>query len=132
MTSFSLNLPNELKEQAQKCADNQGITLQTFMLLALAEKIGLLNQPKNDGNFPGITYVAGVSGVMQPVIKGTRIRVQTLVIAAQNWGLSVAEIADDYELKKEIVEEAILFYQTHKTEIENLINSEAALELIYK
>ena len=98
MNSFSLNLPNNLKEQAEKFAANQKITLQMFILLALAEKVGILNQPKVSKDFPNITYVAGASGVTQPVIKGTRLRVQTLIIAAQNWGLSVAEIADDYEL----------------------------------
>ena len=132
MTSFSLNLPDKLKEQAERCAATQGVTLETFVLLALAEKVGILSQPQDDINFPHITYRRGASGTMQPLIKDTNLRVQTLVIASQKWSLSVREIADDYELSEEVVKEALAFYQDRKQEIDELINSETALESIYQ
>jgi hypothetical protein len=35
--------------------------------------------------FPEITYVRGASGQLAPVLRGTRLRVQTVVIAAPKW-----------------------------------------------
>ncbi len=130
MTSFSLNLPKNLKEQAERCADNQGVSLEMFVLLALAEKVGILSQPENDRNFPNIVYRRGASGIKQPVIRESNLRVQTLVIAHEKWELSTEEIAEDYDLTVELVQEALNFYQIYRQEIDELISSENALEAI--
>jgi len=42
----------------------------------------------DDRTFHQITYVRGASGQLIPVLRGTRLRVQTVVIAAQKWGFS--------------------------------------------
>jgi uncharacterized protein (DUF433 family) len=127
-----LNLPSKLKKQAERCAVIQGITLEMFVLLTLAEKVGILNQPEEDSNFSNIIYRRRASGQMQPIIKNTGLRVQTLVIASNNWGLSVSEIADNYEIAAELVEEALAFYRVHQQEVDDLIIAEAALESIYQ
>ena len=47
----------------------------------------------DDRTFPEITYVRGASGELVPVLRGTRLRVQTVVVAAQKWGFSPHQIA---------------------------------------
>ena len=47
-----------------------------------------------DRAFPQITYARGASGKLTPVLHGTRLRVQTVVIATQKWGLSLNRIAN--------------------------------------
>ncbi|MEG4055797.1 MULTISPECIES: hypothetical protein [unclassified Microcoleus] len=44
----------------------------------------------DDRAFPEITYVGGASGELVPVLRATRLRVQTVVVAAQKWGFSHA------------------------------------------
>ena len=53
----------------------------------------------DDRAFPEITYVRGVSGQLVPVLRDTRLRVQTAVIAAQKWGFSPNQIAAEYDLR---------------------------------
>ena len=49
---------------------------------AVAEKVGALHQDLNDPDFPQITYRRGAAGVPTPVLRGTGIRVQTIMVAA--------------------------------------------------
>jgi uncharacterized protein (DUF433 family) len=42
-----------------------------------------LHPQLDDPDFPGITYRRGVSGWVTPVLRGTGIRVQTIVVDAQ-------------------------------------------------
>jgi uncharacterized protein (DUF433 family) len=79
-------------------------------------------------NFPQITYVRGASGEFTPVLRGTRLRVQTLAIAADKWGLSPKEIANDYDLSEAQVNEALAFYEAHRQEIDASIASEQIIE----
>lgn len=46
--------------------------------------------------FPEIIYVRGASGELVPVLRGTRLGVQTVVIAAQKWGFPRNKIAAEY------------------------------------
>jgi predicted HicB family RNase H-like nuclease len=44
MTSYVLNLPLDLKREAEEIAKRQGISLNQFIILAVSEKIALLKQ----------------------------------------------------------------------------------------
>lgn len=126
MTRYALNLPTILKRDAERLAKQQGVSLNQFILWSVAEKVGGLLQGLDDPNFPNITYRRGASGALSPVLRGTGIRVQTIVIAAEN--KSVPEIADDYDLTKAQVQEALKFYEAHRAEIDAFIQADAALE----
>ncbi|MBE9129956.1 MULTISPECIES: DUF433 domain-containing protein [unclassified Coleofasciculus] len=128
MTSYSLNLPNELKQEAENWASQQGIPLEAFMLDAIAEKVKSLNQQLNDPSFPHITYRRGASGQLVPILRGTNLRVQTVVIAAQQWSLSPSQIAAEYDLNEAQVNDALAFYNVHRSEIDDAIAAEQALE----
>jgi uncharacterized protein (DUF433 family) len=82
----------------------------------------------DDPNYLAITYRRGASNRPTAVLQGTGIRVQTLVVAAQDWGLSVEQIASEYNLSQSQVEEALMFYEAHRQEIELDLAAEQALE----
>ena len=63
-----------------------------------------------------------------PVLRGTGLRVQTIVVANQNWGLSVKEISSEYEVDQTQVKEAWAFYQAHQQEIDLDLAAEQSLE----
>ena len=126
MTRYALNLPNALKRDAERLAKEQGVSLNQFILWSVAEKVGALLQGLYDSNFPNVTYRRGASGALSPVLRGTGIRVQTIVIASEN--RSPAEIAGDYDLTVAQVQEALNFYRAHHAEIDAFIQAEAALE----
>ena len=126
MTRYALNLPNGLKRDAERLAKKHGVSLNQFILWSVAEKVGGLMQGLDDPDFPNITYRRGASGSLAPVLRGTGIRVQTIVIAAQN--MTPAEIAEDYDLTETQVREVLDFYEAHRAEIDAFIQAEAALE----
>ena len=43
MTPYTLTLPLQLQQEAEKLAARQGISLDEFILLAVAEKVAALN-----------------------------------------------------------------------------------------
>jgi uncharacterized protein (DUF433 family) len=126
MTRYALNLPNRLKRDAERLAKEQGVSLNQFILWSVAEKVGGLLQGLDDASFPNVTYRRGASGSLSPVLRGTGIRIQTIVIAAEN--RSPQEIAKDYDLTEPQVQEALSFYEVHRAEIDAFIQAEAALE----
>lgn len=128
MTSHTLNLPVQLQQEAEKLAALQGISLDGFILWAVAEKVATLNQRHDDPAFPQITYVRGASGELAPVLRGTRLRVQTIVVASQKWGLSPKEIANEYDLNEALVNEVLAFYEAHRQEIDTSIATEQIIE----
>ncbi|MCA9918166.1 MAG: DUF433 domain-containing protein [Anaerolineales bacterium] len=128
MARYPLNLPAQLKQDAEAWASKQGVSLNQFVLWAVSEKVGSLSQQLDDPNFPGITYRRGASGGVTAVLRGTAIRVQTLAVAANQWQLPLAEIAEQYDLKLSQVEEALAFYQAHQQEIDLAIAAEAEIE----
>lgn len=127
MARYSLNLPSELKKSAEEWASRQGVSLNQFILWAVSEKVGSLSQLMDDPAFPLITYRRGSSGIPVPVLRGTGIRVQTIVIANQNWQMAPEEIAENYELSLRQIEEALAFFEKHRTEIEGHIAHEDRL-----
>ncbi|MEG4166852.1 MULTISPECIES: DUF433 domain-containing protein [unclassified Microcoleus] len=82
----------------------------------------------DDRAFPEITYVRGASGELVPVLRGTRLRVQTVVIAAQKWGFSPNQIAAEYDLSEAQVNDVIAFYAAHFQEIDASIAAERIIE----
>jgi len=128
MARYPLNLPAQLKAEAEKWAARQGISLNQFIMWAVAEKVGTLSQGLDDPAFPRVTYRRGAAGQPTPVLRGTGLRVQTIVVAAQHWKLTPAQIATEYDLTEAQVSEALAFYQAHRTEIDAAIAAEQAME----
>ncbi len=48
MTPYTLTLPIQLQQEAEKLAALQGISLDEFILCAVAEKVATLNQRNDD------------------------------------------------------------------------------------
>ena len=127
MSRYPLNLPAQLKQEAETLAAQQGVSFNQFVLWAVAEKVGALNNKLDDPVFPQITYRRGGSGIPAPVLRGTGIRVQTMVAATTNWGMSPTQIAEEYDIREQQVREALAFYEVHRAEIDADIAEEAAL-----
>lgn len=128
MSKPAFHLPTLLQEEAEQWASRQGVSLDQFIVWAIAEKIGGLKQGLDDLRFPHVTYRRNASGWPVPVLRGTGIRVQTIVGATRTWSLSPAEIAEEYSLKEEQVADALSFYEAHRGEIEASMAEEQHLE----
>ena len=128
MAQTAVNLPPQLKEDAEQLASRQGISLDQFVVWAIAEKVGGLKQGLDDSRFSRITYRRGAAGWPTPVIRGTGIRVQTIVVDHHSWNMATAEIAADHDLTEEQVQEALSFYEAHRDEIEASIADEQRIE----
>lgn len=127
VSRYSLNLPPDLRKEAVSWAERQGISLNQFILWSVAEKIGELRGSLDDPSLPGITYRRGAVGQPTPVVRGTGIRVQTLVIAAQRWGWSAEQIAAEYDLALSQVEECLAYYAAHRASLDASIRAEEEL-----
>jgi uncharacterized protein (DUF433 family) len=123
-----MNLPQQLQQDAAQFAQQQGISLEQFVLWAVTEKVGALKQQANLRDFPEIAIRSGASGIPTPVIKGTNIRVQTIAIANIWWQQPPSMIANEYDLTETQVQKALAFYEAHRTEIDAAIAAEQALE----
>ncbi len=128
MSRYPLNLPAQLKKEAEHWADEQGVSLNQFIMWAVAEKVGALRHLLDAPDFPRITYRRGAAGIPTPILRCTGMRVQTLVVASQTWELTPKEIAAEYELSEPQVEEALEFYETHREEIDRALASERDIE----
>lgn len=128
MSPIVLNLPPQLRQEAEQWANQQGVSLDQFVVWALAEKLGGLKQGLDDSRFPLVTYRRGASGWPTPVLRGTGIRVQTIVLAFRHWKMTISEMADEYSLTEEQVQAALTFYEAHRGEIEASIADERQLE----
>ena len=127
MARYALSLPQQLKQEAEALAHTQGISLNQFILWATAEKVGALSQQLDNPEFPQITYRRGASGIPQPIVRGTGLRVQTLVIARESWRMTSSQIAEEYGLTLRQVEEALTFFEAHRAEIDlHMAREEAA------
>ena len=128
MTRYALNLPHRLKQEAEQWAARQGVSLNQFILWAVAEKVGALGQQLDDPAFPQITYRRSASGPPVPVLRGVGIRVQTIVAAAQHWRLSPAQVAAEYDISEPLVNDALGFYAAHRREIDAALDVAQTLE----
>jgi uncharacterized protein (DUF433 family) len=127
MTRYALNLPVNLKREAEELASRQGVSLNQFIMWSVSEKVASLRQQLDDPNYPGITYRRGASGWVTPVIRGTGIRVQTIVMDFQ-MGMTSEQIASEYEVDENRIREAQAFYNAHRPEIDSNIRAEHELE----
>jgi uncharacterized protein (DUF433 family) len=127
MTRYALNLPVNLKREAEELASRQGISLNQFIMWSVSEKVAELRQELDDPNFPGITYRRGASGWVTPILRGTGIRVQTVVMD-DRMGMSPEQIAVEHELDVNRIHEAQSFYNAHRPEIDANIRIEQELE----
>lgn len=127
MARYPLNLPTSLKHEAERLASSQGVSLNQFILWAVAEKVGSLSQSLDDPAFPNVTYRRGLGGP-RPVIRGTGIGVTTIAVAAGNWGMTPEEIADQWGVSVEQVTGALAFYSAHRAEIDAALDAERAME----
>lgn len=125
MSRYSLNLPAQLKQEAERWAAAQGVSLNQFILWALAEKVGGLGERLDDPRFPRVTYRRGGAGTPEPVLRGTSIRVRTLAVAAAEWGWDRARIAEEYGLTPDQAQEALDFYGAHRPEVDALTAAQA-------
>ena len=128
MARYPLNLPQQLKQEAEEWARQQGVSLNQFILWATAEKVGGLKQQLDDPQFPQISYRRGAAGGVTPIIRGAGVRVQTIVVAHHHWGQTVKEIAQAYDLDEGQVTASLDFYTAHRLEIDRAIAAELALE----
>jgi uncharacterized protein (DUF433 family) len=128
MARYPLNLPVQLKKEAERWAEAQGVSLNQFIMWSVAEKVGGLRQELNDPRFPQITYQRGASGTPTPVLRGTGVRVQTIIVAVRQWELTPEEVAAEYDLTASQVEQALAFYEAHSAEIDAAVEAEEALE----
>lgn len=128
MARYTLNLPVQLKQDAETWATTQGVSLNQFILWAVAEKVGTLSHRLDDPAFPHITYRRGTSGAPTAVVRGTGLRVQTLVVAAHTWGWAPPQIAAEYDLPVAHIEEAVAFYAAHPGAIDAALTAETARE----
>ena len=123
-TRYPLNLPVELKQEAAQLARQQGISLNQFFLWSISEKVAELKTSLDDPLHPLVTYRRGTSGIPTPVLRGTGIRVETIVVAHRQWGQSIAELSDEYGVATEMVEAALSYYRAHSAEIDTLVRIE--------
>jgi len=128
MARYPLSLPARLKEEAEEMAARQGVSLNQFILWSVAEKVGSLRQSLDDPAFPQVTYRRGAAGQPVPVLHGTGIRVQTVVVAARQWRMEAGQIATEFGLAEAQVKEAVAFYDAHQAEIDTALAAEQALE----
>jgi len=127
MTRYALNLPINLKREAEELASRQGISLNQFIMWSVSDKVAALREALADPKFPGITYRRGESGWVAPVLHGTGIRVQTIAADLQ-MGQSPEQIAEEYGLALPRIQEAQAFYHAHRVEIDASLKAEKDLE----
>ena len=125
---YPLNLPVELKREAEEAAKKQGVSLNQFILWSVAEKVTALKAGLDDPAYPNITYRRGASGIPVPIVRGTGMRVQALAIAHHRWGESEEKMAAEYDLPQAVVAEALGFYEAHQEEIDLHIQLEDEIE----
>ena len=128
---YSLNLPVDLKQDAEEIAERQGISLNQLILWSLAEKVTALKSKIDDPNFPDVAYKLDSDNQLVPYIKGKGIRVQTLVIAFYEWKESVTELSRQYDLPQKTVKQALAFYEAHKKIVDGLIDVNTEVEPIH-
>lgn len=118
---YSLNLPVDLKQDAEQIAEQQKISLNQLILWSLTEKVTSLKGKLDDPDFPSVSYKRDSANQLVPIIRGKGIRVQTIVIASKQWKESISDICKQYDLSKKMVEDALGFYAAHNNMVDGLI-----------
>ena len=131
-TRYPLNLPVALKQAAARLAKEQGVSLNQFFLWSISEKVTELKTTIDDPAFPLITYRRGSSGIPTPIVRGTGIRVETIVVSHHRWGQSIQELAEEFVIPLEAVRAALEYYETHRQEMDTLIRIEQEIEAMLR
>lgn len=108
-------------------ASYQGGSLNQFIMWSVSEKVASLREKLDAPKFPSITYRRGASGWVTPVLRGTGIRMQTIVVDTKT-GMEPEQIAAEYEIDVCRIREAQAFYAAHRIEIDAGIHVGWALE----
>jgi uncharacterized protein (DUF433 family) len=128
MARYPLNLPSQLKRDAETWAAREGVSLNQFVLWAVAEKVAALRHELDDPDFPHVTYVRGGVGQPVPVLRGGGVSVQAIAVAGRVWGMPPADIAAEYGLTEAQVRDGLGFFDRHRPEIEAALRAEESLE----
>ncbi len=78
---------------------------------------GSPHQQPDDPTCPQVTYRPGASGRLVPMLRGTAIRVQTVVVAAQRWKMEPRQLAREYGISEDQAHAAFAFYAAHGLEM---------------
>lgn len=119
---YAVNLPLELKREAEALADEQGISLNQFILWSVAEKVSALKARLDDPRFPGVTYQRGEGGP-EPRLRGSNLPVAAVVAASRALGPGVTRLAQELGVSERQVRQALDFAAAHRQEIERLLPS---------
>lgn len=128
MPRYALNLPQELKQEAEKLARQQDVSLNQFLMWSVAEKVASLRNQLSDPRFPHIVYRLGAAGSPTPVLLRTNLRVQTVVAAVNHWAYTPEQAAREFDLTLAEVQQALVFYDLHRAEIDAALQAEVSLE----
>ncbi|MEM8501830.1 MAG: DUF433 domain-containing protein [Cyanobacteria bacterium P01_D01_bin.1] len=120
----------ELQAQMLKLSLQERWELVQTLLSSIQHKTAPADTSAVIEAFEHISYRTGFSGDSYPVVKGTRIRVQTIVSASQDWEWTPYQIASEYDLAETQVLEALKFYELHSDKIEAQIAEELAIESV--
>lgn len=80
--------------------------------------------------FPNITYRQSAGSELKPVLHGTGLRVQTIVIATEHWHMEPEQIAREYDISVANVHKVLAFYAAHQFEIDSAITLDETLEAV--
>lgn len=86
-----------------------------------------MRQPLDNPNFPQITYRRGEGDIPTPVLAGTGIRVQTIVVCVNAWKMTPEEVAEEYNRPLTQIQTALAFYKAHQHEIDAALAYERQL-----
>ncbi|PSN11181.1 hypothetical protein C7293_25270 [filamentous cyanobacterium CCT1] len=106
----------ELQDQALQLSVEARWQLVNTVLASLQKDTHCaLMEP--DPAFPDIAFRSDAENSWVPVVHGTSIHVKTVVMAATEWEWSREQIAEEYGLSNAQVDAALVFYNTHHTEV---------------
>ncbi len=125
MARYSLSLPDQLKLNAEELAKRQGVSLNQFIMWAVAEKVGQMvglrtaTKPQPLLDLPAIDFRLGGAGIYRPVLKKSGIHVKTIVVCSTVWNQTSEEIALEYDnVPVDDVKQALAYYFAHREEID--------------
>ncbi len=119
----------ELQEQVLQLPLQDRWQLVQHLLGSIQQDMLSPSLPAADASaFPEIQHRTDSDGQIKATIRGTSIRVQTIVIASHDWGWDASRVANEYSLSVTQVSAALAFYESYKPEIDAVTGSEVALE----
>jgi len=135
MARYSLSFPDQLKLNAEELAKRQGVSLNQFIMWAVAEKVGQMvgprtaTKPQSLQDFPAIDFRLGGAGIYRPVLKRSGIHIKTIVVCSIVWNQTPEEIALEYEnVSVEEVKQALAYYFSHREEVDLDLTVDRLLE----